>query len=118
MKDGPIKKITGPLSPIQLREVMARMSYAASLVSTKPQFFTTLKDGFPAITAKIPKFVKTQKGDGGRLGALMDRLCSDELKTWDIENKDYILETLKQGRRTFIFDETGAFIGDSMDKIE
>jgi hypothetical protein len=118
MKDGPINKMTGPLSPIQLREMMARMAYAASLVSTKPKFFTTLKDGFPAITAKIPRRVKTEKGDAERLGAIMYRACGEELKNWDVENKDYILENLKFGRWTFTFEENGAFLKDSMDKIK
>ena len=98
--------------------MMARMAYAASLVSTKPKFFTTLKDGFPAITAKIPRRVKTEKGDAERLGAIMYRACGEELKNWDVENKDYILENLKFGRWTFTFEENGAFLKDSMDKIK
>jgi|GEM_PF-4357372 len=93
------------------------LSYAASLISTKPKFFTTLKDGFPVIAAKTPKFVKTEEGDGKRLGAIMYHLCGSELKKWDVANKEHILENLKLGKWTFTFDERGAFMSDSMDKI-
>lgn len=117
MKDGPISKISGPLSPIQLREMMARMAYAASLITSKPKFFTTLKDGFPAISVKLPKYVKTAEDDGKRLGSMMYHLCGNELKSCDIPNKEQILENLKSGRLTFTFDEEGNFLSDSMDIV-
>jgi len=117
MKDGPISKISGPLSPIQPREMMARMSYAASLITSKPKFFTTLKGGFPAISVKLPKYVKTAKDDGKGLGSIMYRLCGNELNSWDIPNKEEILHNLKSGKWTFTFDESGKFLANSMDLI-
>jgi hypothetical protein len=112
MKDKALARITGPLSPIQIRETMARMSYANSLFFPRPQFFTILKDGFPIITANIPEFVETEKEDAARLGAMMYHLCAEDVKKWKIENKDYILENLKLGKWTFTFYENGDFIKD------
>jgi hypothetical protein len=114
MKDGPISKIAGALSPIQIREVMARISYAASIVATRPKFFTTVKNGSLKVSAKIPKFVKTLEGDQNRFGAVMHRACGESLSKSEFENKDFILENLKLGKWTFLFDEKGRFLTDSM----
>jgi hypothetical protein len=114
MKDGPMKNIAGPMSPIQLRELMARISYEAILVSTKPKFFTEIKDGYPAISAQIPDFVETEEGDDEKFGIILHHLCRESLKGYQIENKDVILGNMKRGRWTFLFDEGGKFQKDSM----
>jgi hypothetical protein len=112
MKDRTLTKITGSLTPIQIREMMARVSFANSLVFPRPQFFTTLKKGFPIISGKIPKFVETEKEDTNRLGAMMYHLCAQDVNKWKLENKDYILKNLKLGKWTFTFDENGNFLRD------
>jgi hypothetical protein len=117
MKDGPISKIAGPLSPVQIREVMARISYATSIVATRPKFFTTIKNGSLKISAKIPKFVKTLEGDQNRYGAIMHRACGEWLSKSEFDNKEFILENVKLGKWTFLFDEKGRFLTDSMGEI-
>jgi hypothetical protein len=113
MKDDLLKRIGGPLSPVQARELMAHMAYAASLVSTPPSFFTEIRNGFPAISVQIPEYLKTKKGSSKRFGAIMHRLCAENLKGFQIDNKDYILKNLKRGKWTFLFDENGEFQKDS-----
>lgn len=109
MKDGLLKQIGGSLSPLQARELMARISYEASLVSTPPSFFTEIREGFPAISVNIPDFVKTEEDSAERLGIIMHRLCGEGLNGFQLENKDHILENLRLGRWTFLLDEHGAF---------
>jgi len=118
MKDGPISKIAGPLSPVQIREVLARIAYATSVVASRPKFFTTVKNGSLKISAKIPKFVKTLEGDPNRYAAILHRACGEFLERSEFENKEFVLQNVKQGRWTFLFDEHGCFLNDSMGKIE
>jgi hypothetical protein len=96
---------------------MARISYATSVVASRPKFFSTIKNGSVKISAKIPRFVKTSEGDPNRFGAILHHACSGCLSKSEFDNKDFILRNLKLGRWTFLFDESGRFLADSMDPI-
>ena len=117
MKKGPLSKIAGPLSPVQIREVLARIAYTRSLVANGPKFFTTVKDASLKISAKIPKFVETEEGDPNRYAAILNRACGEFLERSDFENKEFVLQNVRQGRWTFLFDENGRFLTDSFDEI-
>lgn len=118
MKNEAISKITGPLSPIQIREVMARIAYAASIITSRPKFFTTIKNESLKISAKTAKFVKITEHDPNRYGAFLYRSCKEFLENRKFENKEFILHNLKLGRWTFLFDQNGHFLSNSMNVIQ
>jgi hypothetical protein len=117
MKDALISKITGPMSTIQLHEIMARIAFASSLVAPHPRFFTDVLEGVPHISVELPEHVVPAKSDPARLGALMYHLCGELLETYAGNNKEFVTENLREGRWTFVFDANGRFVADSMDEI-
>jgi hypothetical protein len=112
MKDGLLSKITGPLSPIQLREVMARLAHTNTLIRSRPQFWTEINDGKPRISATVSATIETTPGDPRDFGSLMYRACAELIRSDVYPDRDKILEHIKEGRWTFLFDSNGNFLTD------
>lgn len=118
MEDGPLSKITGPLSTIQLREVMARIAYCKTVIIKNPVFYTDMSSGKPRITLEWPINVEIEpieKQDRRRLGAMMEYLCSEFMGKSDGPDKLAIMESLRNGDRTFVFGPDGTFDSKSME---
>lgn len=120
MEGGPLSKITGPLSTIQLREVMSRIAYCRSVIMTNPVFFTDLSSGTPRITLEWPVKVEVEpaeKQDPRRLGAMMRHFCAELMGTYEGPDKPAIMESLHNGQRTFVFGPDGKFDANSMEQL-
>ena len=118
MAGGPLSKIMGPLSTVQLREVLARIAYCRSVIVTNPVFCTDLSTGTPRITLKWPVKLEvepTEKQDPHRLGAMMEHFCSEFMGKYDGPDKSAIMESLREGKRTFVFGPDGKFDANSME---
>lgn len=118
MEGGPLSQISGPLSTIQLREVLARIAYCKSVITTKPVFLTDMSTGAPRITLEWPVQLEvepTEKQDPGRLGAMMEHFCAPLMGNYDGTNKPAIMESLRKGERTFVFGPDGKFDENSME---
>jgi hypothetical protein len=118
MQDGPLSKIAGPLSTIQLREVFARIAYCKSVITTNPAFMTDLSTGTPRITLEWPVKLEVEppeKQDPERLGAMMERFCAELMGVYNGPDKEAIMESLRKGQRTFIFGPDKEFDANSME---
>ena len=118
MEGGPLSKIAGPLSTIQLREVLARIAYCKSVIMTNPVFLTDLSTGTPRITLEWPVKLEVEpaeKQDPRRLGAMMEHICAELMGNNDGPDKPAIMESLRNGQRTFVFGPDGKFEADSME---
>jgi len=102
-----IKKIDSDLSPIQLREIFSRLIHINLALKKRPEYYTKLQKGKINIIAKIPQnncFIKNYKPT---VGDLMHYYCGSIVGG---VKKDEILDNIKRGTYTFLFNEKGTFI--------
>jgi hypothetical protein len=112
-----LKKIAGPLSPLQLRELAVRMALINIHLSERPRF----SSGFDMITEEYeiggqrPAEIQIEDAKDEVVGKMMHHICGPAV----IENPDkaQILENLKTGHYTFLFDDKGQFAADHMDPV-
>lgn len=111
-------KLGGPLSPVQLREVLSRIAHANSAISSRPQFHTVFDEGLPHLSVTHADHFEAEKGDPEKLGALMHHTCGPLLEDYGGQNKDAVIEGLRSGRWTFLVDPSGKFDDRSMEPME
>ena len=109
-----IKKVSGRLAPIQLREIMVRIAHLNMLIKERPVFHSTFENGEYTIGVNRPKNVELEKGTGEQLGKLMARACEEFLDTAVMPNDSITYEQLREhvraGEWTFLVDSDGNFI--------
>lgn len=107
------EKIEGALSPIQLREIMAHLSYINLHLAERPVFYTEFS--YPLrIRAHVPTFAKLIEYDRQYFGEIMHKCCSDMLQGFENDNIDRVIMNVKKGNYTFLWDESGNFDPNSM----
>jgi len=113
-----IQKITGPLSPFQLREIVAHLSFINLNLKERPVYSSSISfDGKYKIIAKIPDTLSllNEKDRFITPGEFL-RYYVQEMISDDIEDKERYLSEIEEGRRNYLFNEQGEFINHS--KIE
>jgi len=112
-----LDRITGPLSPVQIREVYSNLAYINLGLKTRSTFATRLR-GFSQVSlvAELPKEVRFAKHNHPSYGALLDRNCSHYLDSAIHPNLERIRKLVKKGKYSFLFDSAGHFVSDSMEK--
>jgi hypothetical protein len=112
-----LKKISGSLSPLQLREVMVRMAAMNIRLSERPDFHSdiNLLTEEYAIGAQSPELVRVEDMQAEVFGKVMHHVCGPLVKGHPDEAK--ILENLKTGNLTFLLDDQGNFAADNMDVV-
>lgn len=109
VKEPILDRIAGPLSPVQIREVFARMAYVRTLVRPV-EFYTDIYDGQPHLKVTMPGEYQTADDDLDRLGGLLHHLCADLVRNRLGPNATEVLRNLRAGRVSFLFDEAGKFV--------
>lgn len=115
MEGKKLTRISGPLSPLQMREVLARLAYTRSLIKKMPRFYTNVIDGMPYIKVEMDDIVEALPNVPARFGEIMFHLCDPILKKIGANKYQYQSERLREGKWTFLFDENDEFAHDSMD---
>jgi len=113
-KDKLFSRIAGPLSPLQIREVMARMGYLNLLIRNRPTFHSEFKNGEYKISGSHPDTVEVDDWDADAYGQALYFACRGLLQRCFNADLDVIAEHLRHGRYTFLFDENGEFITREM----
>lgn len=101
--------ISGPLSSLQFREIAARMAYGNTLLCVRPKYFSRLyKESVLRMYAVLPE--KWTRCDicYTELGELMVNLCQQLIATSAPEAFKEV-ETLRCGKKTFVYDDKGQF---------
>lgn len=109
-----LSKITGHLSHIQLREVLAHMAYTNLALSERPRFATNVTARGIAIRTQRPKVFHTEPFNAEELGRIMYACVEEYIPDIIAPNHNEIREAIKSARYTFLFDAEGSFIADSM----
>jgi len=108
----------GPLSPLQYREIFVRMSYVNMKLKNRPTFKYKVRSGDPyQLEAVHERTAVLSNGTEEEFGQVLFA-CTNEILT-DIQNENIeeIKELVKRGRYTFLLDERGIFIDNSMDPM-
>jgi hypothetical protein len=108
-----IAKIIGyPLTPMQLREVFSHMAYVNINRQERPQYATQYMHDSETCLIKLSApgndVLLKEAEEKVSLGKLFTRFCCPLVE--DSERKEYVLDLLKKGQYTFLFDRNGAFI--------
>jgi len=112
-----IKKIGGPLSPLQLRELAIRMAAINIHLAERPRFYSSLNilTEEYEIAGEGPAEIRLEDWRDETLGKMMYHICSNAMI--GIAEKPQILESIKTGRYSFMFDDKGDFAANHMDPI-
>nr|WP_224741181.1 HNH endonuclease [Bradyrhizobium sp. 2S1]MCK7667585.1 HNH endonuclease [Bradyrhizobium sp. 2S1] len=111
-----LEKITGPVSELQLREIMVELAYLNLHLKERPQFYTSC-DGLSEtcrIVGTRPQLELTDM-DASVRGELMLFALGHALPHLRVAGLKYeeVVSTVQAGRFTFLFDDDGMFIKDS-----
>jgi hypothetical protein len=113
-----IQKIKGPLSPLQLREIATHMAAINIHLSERPKFgsgFDSLSGEY-GIGAEVPREVKLVEWDSEILGQMMHHICGSAMPEYD--GKAQVLDNIKTGQHTFLYNDQGEFAANHMDLID
>ena len=108
-----LKKISGPCSPVQLREILAHVSFFNITLKERPTFFTKYGQERSEIVVTHPSEVAIVSGQEEVLHKLMSHLCSEFFP--DNSEKAKNIELLKKGYYQFLLNRQGTFDSASMD---
>lgn len=111
-----VRSIEGPLSPLQLRELLAKLAFANLRLDPRPTFGSEL-DLFHEthkIYADRPQNFSTVAAPPEMFGYMLHKLCEEFLKQ---QPDPQLEENIKSGKWTFLVDSEGRFVADSMDLI-
>lgn len=110
------KKLAGRLSPLQLREVAARLATINLHLSERPRFASSFNAETEEYSIEAERPAEIDLIDYKReiLGKIMHSISADMLKGAPQEAE--VLEGLKTGRYTFLLDSNGRFIADHMEE--
>lgn len=104
-------KITGPLSPFQTREIVSHLNYINIHLKERPTFYSSFTgDGSFEINANVPKQVELidRENELISIGELLHFYVKDMIN--DFDGKNDILESIRSGKRRYLFNENGEFI--------
>jgi hypothetical protein len=104
------KWIKGPLGPVQLREILARIGYLNTLIKQRPKFYSDIQNGEYCICVETPTNVEVEGGNADALGAMMFSACKPLLRYLVSRDSIELERNVKSGKWTFIVDSDGNFI--------
>ena len=91
-----LRKLTGPLAPLQWREVLAHLSYANILLKNRPRFHTTFgrHDGSLTISADVPARIELLDFAAPDFGNILYSVLSSALEVVPFAEQAFELTTL------------------------
>jgi hypothetical protein len=108
------ERITGALSPLQLREVLAHLAYINSTLKERPLFATEVKpDGESRIVAFLPPAVELEPLQAD-FGEIFYAATFNIVEKLSQPNAPAMLEAIRKGQWRFLFDDEGNFIEESV----
>ena len=110
-----LDKIGGPLSPLQVREIAARLASINIHLDERPRFSSDLNllSEEYRIVGHRPNEWHLDNWQNEIQGAIMHHICKDMVA--NTPDREQILKNLKTGRWTFLVDDKGEFLRDSME---
>jgi hypothetical protein len=109
-----LRQIGGPLSPLQIRELVASLAYVNLNLYPRPQFKTEFDQltGQGCITGEKPYYFNLPAFDTEMYGNLLYRMCEDLLSSHLSEKS---IADIRSGKWTFLTNADGTFAHDNFD---
>jgi hypothetical protein len=109
------EKLSGTLSPIQLREVMAHLAHINLHLKKRPQYYSLFSstEGYQ-IVAELPPSVELEGDSQEEFGRVFFACTEDILRHFLNRDIEEIKDHVRHGRYSFLFDKDGNFLQDSM----
>ena len=111
-----LNAITGPVTRLQLRELMVRMAHRNMLLEPRPRFYSNIDIATEeyVIDAELPEKAKfIEDPDPALFGKLFYHAVGPILEAVPDRSGPNSVEHVKEGRYTFLFDETGNFLSST-----
>lgn len=113
-----LSRITGRMSAIQLRELLAHIAYTNLAFSDRPRFSTHVTSMGVSIRTMRPSNPSSEPFDPEALGRILYSCVEEYLPQIIAPNLDEIRDAIKSARYTFLFDSEDRFIVNSMIPVE
>jgi hypothetical protein len=111
-----ISNIGGPLSPFQIRDAFAHLSFINLNLKERPIYFSRFSQSLDEyqIKATLPKFVELLDEEERIIssGKLLRQFV--EPMIGEVENKEQILKEIEENKRNYLFDNEGNFIKNEL----
>ncbi|WP_405352206.1 hypothetical protein [Nonlabens sp. Asnod3-H03] len=106
-----IKKISGPLSTFQLREIVAHLNFINLSLKERPIYRSFINYfGEYHIKSTVPETLYLLDKEERFVSPGQFLKYYVEPMIGDVENREQILQELEEGKRNFLFDENGEFL--------
>lgn len=114
-----INIIDNEISPLQLREIFARLSFGNNILNSHPEFSSNidLTNESYIISATIPTEVGMLDYEIKKFGNIMFYCCDDWLDKRNENEYNILRKNIESGNYTFIINSEGKFVSDSMDML-
>jgi hypothetical protein len=105
------EKITGHLTPFQVREILTHMIYINANMKERPKHYSTLTTSGYEIKVDVPEKIELYKGEEERVkfGELLHDYVRRLMPDY-VPNREEIFQGIKEGRYHYLFNEEGEFI--------
>lgn len=112
-----LRKIGGPLSPLQLREIATQLAFTNLRLEKRSRFHSEidLLEEKHVIRGDGATEFSAAQADPESYGYMLFQMCKDFLATGPADAQ--LVANIKSGKWTFLVDGAGKFAADSMDLI-
>jgi len=118
-----LQRLCGPLSSLQLRELMTRMAFDNMRLSARPTFRSQFENiyfnpdvpgqalaaGRYFMSAKLPETFALEKANMRVLGEMLGFFLKDHIRG-SLRDRETALSDIKSGTHSFIFDDEMRFL--------
>lgn len=110
------KRITGGVSGIQLREILAHLAVINVHIKQRPTYRTLYdpQSGQSSICATVPEKFEMDRLDPDYFGQVMEFTCSSIVRQTKNPDNEQILKSIRDGKYTFLFNADGSFNTNSV----
>jgi hypothetical protein len=117
---GHFNRLSAPLSPLQLREVLSHLTLLNYKLKYRPSYQTKLdsKTRDFCISANMPEKLELEDHTREELGEILYANVSEYVTKMPCPDIHFTEDNVSKGCYSFLFDENGEFISNSMDLIE
>ncbi len=112
-----LEPISGALSPLQLKEILAHLAFINLHLKERPSFYSEydLKQGHYKILADHPNQIAMDNYNQSDFGAILYYCCKSLLDQCANPDIEFIKEQVRQGQYTFLVDSENRFLSNSME---
>ena len=104
-----LQRITGPITVLQAREILAHLAAVALHINPRPRFHTWVDEtGAIQITADVPEYLSVDPIPPSTLGALMEHVLGDLVS--QLDSTGSLRAALRHAQLSFLFDNNGDFV--------